>query len=398
MIVVTGGAGFIGANLVKALNARGRDDVLIVDDLSDGTQFVNLADCSLGDYLDKDDFRARIEAELAGDTDLLPPIEAIFHEGACSDTTEWDGKFMLDNNFTYSKTLLQYCQLKGIPFLYASSAATYGGSEVFVEAPEHEKPLNVYGYSKLLFDQYVRQHWDEFTSQVVGFRYFNVYGPREQHKGKMASVAYHHHCQVQKGDNPRLFGAWAGFEAGMQSRDFIYVGDAVAVNLWFLDHPQCSGIFNLGTGRAEPFKTIAETVIAYYGKGEIDYIDFPEELKGRYQSYTRADIARLREAGYDGEFKTVSEGVRAYLEWLNGCTPAGGRALLGRRHGHGPEPVQDPQGAPAGLSHRGAGTRLVAADSCAHGRSGRGHRAGCRSRRVRPGQASRGGENPQGAL
>ena len=327
MIVVTGGAGFIGANLVKALNARGHQDVLVVDDLSDGTKFVNLADCTLGDYLDKDDFLARVKAELCGEIrgeiGGLPPIEAIFHEGACSDTTEWDGRFMLENNFEYSKVLLEYCQAKRIPFLYASSAATYGGSEVFVEDPAHEKPLNVYGYSKLLFDQYVRARWDDFDSQVVGFRYFNVYGPREQHKGKMASVAYHHHTQVQRGENPKLFGAWDGFDAGMQSRDFVYVGDVVDVNLWFLDNPEVSGIFNLGTGRAEPFKAIAETAIDFYSrnkgvKSEIEYIDFPDELKGRYQSYTRADIGRLRDAGYTAEFKTVSEGVSAYLEWLNG--------------------------------------------------------------------------------
>ncbi|MDR5868650.1 ADP-glyceromanno-heptose 6-epimerase [Halomonas koreensis] len=317
MIVVTGGAGFIGSNLVKALNARGRDDVLVVDDLRDGTKFVNLADCTLGDYLDKDDFLARIRAALNGDDPHLPPIEAIFHQGACSDTTEWDGRFMLENNFEYSKELLHYCQREGIPFIYASSAATYGGSEVFREEPEHEKPLNVYGYSKLLFDQYVRARHDEFESQVVGFRYFNVYGPREQHKGKMASVAYHHHTQVSAGQDLKLFGAWDGYEAGMQSRDFVYVGDVVDVNLWFLDHPEASGIFNLGTGRAEPFKAIGEAVIDYYGKGSIEYIDFPDELKGRYQSYTRADIARLREAGYDREFRTVAEGVRDYLEWLN---------------------------------------------------------------------------------
>ncbi|MFP4136923.1 MAG: ADP-glyceromanno-heptose 6-epimerase [Halomonas sp.] len=318
MIVVTGGAGFIGSNLVKALNQRGHRDVMVVDDLVDGTKFVNLADCSLGDYLDKDDFRRRVEAELRGEPATLPEIEAIFHEGACSDTTEWDGRFMLDNNFAYSKVLLHFCQQRRIPFLYASSAATYGGSEVFVEAPEHEKPLNVYGYSKLLFDQYVRARWDEFDSQVVGFRYFNVYGPREQHKGKMASVAFHHHTQISAGQDVRLFGAWDGYEAGMQSRDFVYVGDVVDVNLWFLDHPEASGIFNLGSGRAEPFKAIGEAVIDYYGRGTIEYIDFPEELKGRYQSYTRADISRLREAGYDREFRTVAEGVRDYLEWLNG--------------------------------------------------------------------------------
>ncbi|WP_404299376.1 ADP-glyceromanno-heptose 6-epimerase [Halomonas sp.] len=317
MIVVTGGAGFIGSNLVKAFNARGRQDVMVVDDLSDGTKFINLADCTVGDYLDKDDFRRRAEAELRGDVSGLPEIDAIFHEGACSDTTEWDGRFMLDNNFEYSKVLLHFCQRRGIPFLYASSAATYGGSEVFVEAPEHEKPLNVYGYSKLLFDQYVRARWNEFQSQVVGFRYFNVYGPREQHKGKMASVAYHHHTQISAGQDLKLFGAWDGYEAGMQSRDFVYVGDVVSVNLWFLDHPGKSGIFNLGSGRAEPFRAIGEAVIEYYDRGSIEFVDFPEELKGRYQSYTRADIGSLRQAGYDREFRTVAQGVREYLEWLN---------------------------------------------------------------------------------
>ncbi|MYL23690.1 ADP-glyceromanno-heptose 6-epimerase [Halomonas alkaliantarctica] len=318
MIVVTGGAGFIGANIVKALNARGRTDVMVVDDLRDGTKFVNLADCTLADYLDKEDFIQRVKSLMRGETVDLPRIEAIFHEGACSDTTEWDGRFMLENNYEYSKVLLNFCEQHAIPFLYASSAATYGGSSVFKEAPEFEKPLNVYGYSKLLFDQHVRTRWNELTTQVVGFRYFNVYGPREQHKGKMASVAYHNHLQVRNGETLKLFGAYDGYDAGMQSRDFVYVGDVVDVNLWFLDHPEQSGIFNLGTGRAEPFKAIGEAVIDYYGQGEIHYIDFPEELKGRYQSYTRADIAKLREAGCDVAFKTVAQGVKAYLEWLNG--------------------------------------------------------------------------------
>ncbi|CAD5246269.1 MULTISPECIES: ADP-glyceromanno-heptose 6-epimerase [Halomonadaceae] len=318
MIVVTGGAGFIGANIVKALNARGRNDVMVVDDLRDGTKFVNLADCTLADYLDKDDFLARVKVALKGESVDLPKIDAIFHEGACSDTTEWDGHYMMENNFEYSKVLLNYCEQQSIPFLYASSAATYGGSEVFKEVPECEKPLNVYGYSKLLFDQHVRSRWSELTTQVVGFRYFNVYGPREQHKGKMASVAYHNHLQIRNGETLKLFGGYDGYEAGMQSRDFVYVGDVVDVNLWFLDHPDKSGIFNLGTGRAEPFKAIGEAVIDFYGKGEIDYIAFPEELKGRYQSYTRADIGQLRESGCDVEFKTVAQGVKAYLGWLNG--------------------------------------------------------------------------------
>ncbi|WP_447894771.1 ADP-glyceromanno-heptose 6-epimerase [Vreelandella sp. GE22] len=318
MIVVTGGAGFIGANIVKALNARGRTDILVVDDLSDGTKFVNLVDCTLFDYRDKDDFIAEVKASLRGEPNDLPAIEAVFHEGACSDTTEWDGQYMMENNFEYSKVLLEYCEQHGVALLYASSAATYGGSEVFKEDPSFEKPLNVYGYSKLLFDQHVRARMPTLSTQVVGFRYFNVYGPREQHKGKMASVAFHNHRQVSAGETLKLFGAHDGFEAGMQSRDFVYVGDVVDVNLWFLDHPSVSGIFNLGTGRAEPFKAIGEAVIDYYGKGQIDYIDFPEELKGRYQSYTRADIGRLREAGCDVEFKTVAQGVKAYLEWLNG--------------------------------------------------------------------------------
>ena len=313
MIIVTGGAGFIGSNIVKGLNERGREDILVVDDLKDGTKFLNLVDCEILDYLDKDDFLARVQRS----ADFGAPVEAIFHEGACSSTTEWDGVYMMGNNYEYSKTLLHYCLEQHAAYLYASSASVYGGGRVFSESREHESPLNVYGYSKFLFDQYVRRILPRAGSQVVGFRYFNVYGPREQHKGKMASVAYHHHTQVKAGENPKLFGAYDGFEAGMQSRDFVYVGDVVDVNLWFLDHPEASGIFNLGTGRAEPFKAIAETVIEYYEKGEIEYIDFPENLKGRYQSFTRADIGKLRKAGCNVEFKTVAQGTRAYLEWLN---------------------------------------------------------------------------------
>ena len=314
MIVVTGGAGFIGSNIVKALNRQGRTDIIVVDDLTDGSKYVNIADCQLADYLDKDVFIERVRAgSMAG------RVSAIFHEGACSDTTEWNGRFMLENNFEYSKTLFHFSQQARIPFIYASSAAVYGGSQVFVEEPAHEKPLNVYGYSKLLFDQYVRRHEQAqgFSAQVVGLRYFNVYGPREQHKGKMASVAFHLNTQILSGQNPRLFGAAEGYEAGMQSRDFVYVGDVVSVNLWFLANPQVSGIFNLGTGRAEPFKAVAEAVIGYHGRGQIEYIDFPESLKGHYQSYTCADISALRKAGYDQPFHTVAQGTKAYMQALN---------------------------------------------------------------------------------
>jgi ADP-L-glycero-D-manno-heptose 6-epimerase len=312
MIIVTGGAGFIGSNIVAALNARGRTDVLVVDDLQDGAKFRNLADVEIMDYIDKEDFLRQI----AAGADLGAPVEAIFHEGACSTTTEWDGRYMMRNNYDYSKALLHWCLKRRVAFLYASSASVYGAGRVFSERREYEEPLNVYGYSKFLFDQYVRRLLPSAASQVVGFRYFNVYGPREQHKGSMASVAYHLHRQLQEGDRVRLFEGCDGYGDGEQRRDFVYVGDAVDVNLWFLDHPERSGIFNLGTGRSQPFNDVARAVIDYYGRGEIEYMPFPEHLRGRYQSYTEADISALRAAGYQAPFATVAEGVRRYMEWL----------------------------------------------------------------------------------
>ncbi|MDP5292829.1 ADP-glyceromanno-heptose 6-epimerase [Oceanimonas sp. CHS3-5] len=316
MIIVTGGAGFIGSNLVKNLNDQGRTDVVVIDDLTDGTKFVNLVDLTIADYLDKDEFLHRI---VSGDEfEEWGGIEVIFHEGACSATTEWDGKFMMENNYEYSKDLLHYCLEREIPFIYASSAATYGGrNDNFIEEPQYEQPLNVYGYSKQLFDQYVRRLMPEIRSQVVGLKYFNVYGPREQHKGSMSSVAFHLNTQLHKGENPKLFEGCDGFGNGGQMRDFIYVGDVCKVNLWFWQNPEVSGIFNCGTGRAEPFQNVAEAVIQHHGKGEIEYIPFPEHLKGRYQSFTEADLTKLRAAGYPHEFKTVAEGVAEYMSWLN---------------------------------------------------------------------------------
>lgn len=311
MVIVTGGAGFIGSNIVKALNARGITNILVVDDLTDGTKFRNLADCDIADYQDKDAFRARI----AHDPHALWGVEAVFHEGACSATTEWNGKYMMDNNFAYSQELLAACQRTKVPFLYASSASVYGDGPVFTEGRANERPLNVYGYSKFLFDQHVRRVLPKATAPIVGFRYFNVYGPREQHKGSMASVAFHLHQQILKGENPKLFGAYDGYEAGGQSRDFVYVADVAAVNLWAWD-AGVSGIFNLGTGRAQPFREVAEAVIAYHGRGEITYVDFPDHLKGRYQSFTQADMRALRAAGYDQPFADVAGGVKAYLDWL----------------------------------------------------------------------------------
>ncbi len=313
VIVVTGGAGFIGSNLVKALNQRGENDVLVVDDLSDGTKFRNIADCQIVDYLDKANFLAKIEAN----ADFGAEIRCIFHEGACSTTTEWDGRFMMENNYDYSKTLLHYCLDRGISYIYASSASVYGEGKVFSENLEHEKPLNVYGYSKFQFDQYVRRLLPSIQSQVVGLRYFNVYGPREQHKGSMASVAYHFNNQVKETGKVRLFEGCDGYADGEQRRDFVYVDDVVDVNLWLMENSHVSGIFNVGTGRSQSFNDVAKAVIAWHGKGEIEYIPFPENLKGRYQSFTQADIGNLRKAGYDKPFKTVEEGVRLYLDWLN---------------------------------------------------------------------------------
>jgi ADP-L-glycero-D-manno-heptose 6-epimerase len=327
--IVTGAAGFIGANIVKALNERGVDEIIAVDNLKRADKFRNLTDCEIADYLDKDEFMALLEA---GQFDGA--VDAVFHEGACSDTMETDGRYMMANNFRYSSTLLDFCLDEEVAYLYASSASVYGGGRVFREAREHEGPLNVYGYSKFLFDQVVRRRMAEANSQIVGFRYFNVYGPREQHKGRMASVAFHHFNQYRAEGRVKLFQGYDGYGDGEQSRDFVFVEDVVKVNLHFLDNPEQSGIFNLGTGRAQPFNDVATSTVnacrALEGQpplsladmvaaGLVEYIDFPEALKGKYQSYTQADIGALRAAGYREPFATVEEGVAKYVRHLAGA-------------------------------------------------------------------------------
>ncbi len=324
-IVVTGAAGFIGSNIVKGLNARGIFDIIAVDDLKQGDKFHNLADLQISDYVDTNDFYDRFGAGVYG------KVEAVFHEGACSDTMESDGAYMMRNNFSLSCQLFDACQAQGARLLYASSAAVYGGSNTFKELPEYEKPLNVYGYSKLLFDQWVRRKTAMFTTQraqVTGFRYFNVYGPREQHKGRMASVAYHQFNQFKTDGAVKLFGGYDGYTAGEQKRDFVYIDDVVAVNLWFLDHADQSGVFNLGTGRAQPFNDVALAVVqgmtgqpaslAQIVENEaIVYVDFPGALKGKYQSYTQADLTALRDVGCDHVFVDVQQGVADYLRRLS---------------------------------------------------------------------------------
>lgn len=322
--IVTGAAGFIGANLVKALNAAGIKRVIAVDDLTQGDRFANLVDCDIDDYLDKDEFLAALDRGAFNGA-----VTALLHQGACSDTTESNGRYMMQNNYRYSRRLLDFCLVQKTPFIYASSAAVYGVHTEFRESPEFEGPLNVYGYSKFLFDQFVRRQQASFQSQVVGLRYFNVYGPREQHKGRMASVAFHFFNQYRNAGKVRLFEGSGGYGNGEQLRDFVSVEDVVKVNLYFLKNSIKSGIYNCGTGVAQSFNDVAVaainacrksrgegalTLAAMQAQGLIEYIPFPQDLTGKYQSYTQADLTHLRAAGYEAPFLTVEQGVARYCE------------------------------------------------------------------------------------
>jgi ADP-L-glycero-D-manno-heptose 6-epimerase len=340
-IVVTGAAGFIGSNIIQGLNRRGIDRIIAVDDLTQGDKFKNLSDLKIIDYVDHHDFYELFAAGAYGQ------VEAVFHEGACSDTMETDGRYMMENNFSVTSALQKSCALQNTRLIYASSAATYGGSDVFKESPEFEHPLNVYGYSKLLFDQRMRalygERFEHSPTQLVGFRYFNVYGAREQHKARMASVAFHQNNQYLESGRVKLFGPYGGYAAGQQMRDFVYIDDVVAVNLWFYDHPEHSGLFNLGSGKAQPFNDVALSVINAHramssrsktalksqplklkqavAQNLIEYIEFPQALVGKYQCYTQADLSALRAVGCKHKFQSVEQGVSAYMQTLHSTRP-----------------------------------------------------------------------------
>ena len=314
MIIVTGGAGFIGSNIVKELNRRGRTDILIVDDLKDGQNYKNLRGLQFIDYQHKDDFLQSIENDDFDGTD----IDAVFHEGACSDTMEYDVNFMMRVNYEYSKSLLHFCMQHRIPFMYASSASTYGsGKHGFREGDECEDALNPYAFSKLAFDRYVRQVLPEAHSQIVGLKYFNVYGPQEHHKGKMASIFYQLYNQIKETNKVRLFKGIDGYKDGEQRRDFVYVKDVVNVNLWFWENQAPSGIYNCGTGKSHSYDEVGQAVIDALGTGSIEYREFPEVLKGKYQNFTEADPTHLLAAGYDEGFHDMKAAVKEYVDFLD---------------------------------------------------------------------------------
>ena len=312
MIIVTGGAGMIGSNIIRELNKIGIDDIIVVDNLKNGRKFLNLKNIFFKDYLDKDDFLQKILLNK-----INFKIDFIFHLGACSATTEWDGKYLMKNNYEYSKLLLDFSIEFKIPFIYASSASVYGLNDSnFSELTINESPINMYAYSKLIFDNYVRSLIKNSKSLIVGLRYFNVYGPNESHKGSMASTIYHFSNQLAKGNKINLFEGSDFYGNGEQKRDFVYVKDCAIANLWFYHnaHPLNSGIFNIGTGQARSFNDVGKEVIKYFRRGQIEYVAFPEHLLGAYQSYTCADMFSLNKLTHNEiKFRNIEEGIQDYL-------------------------------------------------------------------------------------
>ncbi len=322
MLVVTGGAGFVGSNLIQALNQSGREKILLVDDLTDASKIPNLADLKICDYADKDEFLSDIERR-----GIPESVKGVFHQGACSDTMATDGRDVMSTNYVYSKKLFLACARAEVPFIYASSASVYGQEGPFLESGQGERPLNAYAYSKFLFDRYVSSERANISNQVVGLRYFNVYGPREDHKSRMASVAWHIVAQYHEDGAVRLFDGSGGYGPGEQRRDFIHVQDVARVNLFFLDNPSISGIFNVGTGASRSFNEVA--LVAINACRDVDgdaplrltdaqsqkvlsYFPMPEALTGKYQSFTEASISQLQSVGYSAPWTSLEDGVAHY--------------------------------------------------------------------------------------
>jgi len=320
MYIVTGGAGFIGSNLVHELNAQGIADILIVDNFANAGKFQNLHGARYVDYLDKREFRRAVKENSLG----IGKVEAILHQGACSNTLEDDGVYMMDNNFEYTKEVLRFAIGEGAPLVFASTAAVYGlsGPGRFTLTPENERPLNIYGYSKLVFDHYFRNELalGRVPISAVGLRYFNVYGPREQHKGRMASVIHHFTKQMKDTGKVRLFAGTGGYADGEQRRDFVYVRDLAKLNMFFAQigpyapkagepRKEYRGLANAGSGKSRTFNDVARSLMTVHGECPIEYIPFPADLEGRYQHFTEADLTALKELGYDGPVTELEAGI-----------------------------------------------------------------------------------------
>ncbi len=313
MIIVTGGAGFIGSAIIAALNKRQITDILVVDQLGTDQRWENLRNLSFSDYLEKDDF-----LDLVLDEQLDENIEAIFHLGACSDTTETNASYLIKNNYEYTKILARWATDEDIRFIYASSAATYGdGSRGFLDN-ENEidslRPLNMYGYSKQLFDLWAYN--TDLLSKIAGLKYFNVFGPNEYHKANMRSFILKAFEQIKATGKVNLFKSYnPDYKDGEQVRDFIYIKDAVDMTLFFLDNPDVNGLYNIGTAQPRMWNDLVKAVFAAMGKTPyIEYIEMPDSIKNQYQYYTCADISKIREAGYDKETLSLENAIQDYAQ------------------------------------------------------------------------------------